>query len=121
MKSFKIYKELIFKKFNYKLTFKEFDKIKKYSLKMNIIPDKYLNINCEKCKESYLCINCKDCYNCFKCNNCNNCKSSCNLKNCYKCYDCNDCNKCNKCTSYVYCHNINNYDNEWNTRLEFKN
>jgi len=47
MKHFEYYNKFIYKKFNHELTLEEFNKIKNYYLQINILPNKYLNINCK--------------------------------------------------------------------------
>ena len=111
MNHFETYKQLIYKKFNHSLNLEEFNKIKNYSISNNIIPDKYLNINCINCKDCCLCINCKDCYNCINCKDCEKMKSSCNSINCDRCYDCNNCKDCVKCISCISCDNISGLAN----------
>jgi len=120
MKPFEKYKYNLYKKFNHELTLEEFNKFKEYYLKTNILPDKYLNINCEKCKKCYLCYNCVKCYNCNNCIKCDNCKSSTKLVDCINCYDCNDCDNCNDCNCCVNCNNYIKYNNQINIKLKYK-
>ena len=104
-----------YKKFNNELILNDYKLIKSKLLHENEVEiDDDLNVNCNNCKNCFVCYNCNDCKNCKYCYECNDCNDCCNCNNCHDCDDCNGCHcccNCNYCNDCHYCNNCNDCNN----------
>ena len=99
-----------FDKFDKNNILEMYNKIKNGKINVNIDYEN-LNINCECCKNSYLCINCINCVDCKNCNDCIDCKNCVDCKKCNDCSDCENCRICNYCEECIDCEKCDNCKN----------